>query len=85
VQVSLCVFLSFGSEGCVLVPRTSSNPVATWSWSTLVVELETCVGSRVHLVGPLSPSRRIFISSHSLPPLSSLPFRSFKALTFCFA
>jgi hypothetical protein len=35
----------------VLVPRTSSTPVATWSLPTLVVESETCVGSRVHLVG----------------------------------
>jgi hypothetical protein len=47
----LCVLVSFGSEGCVLVPRTSSTSVATWSWPTLVVESETCVGSRVHLVG----------------------------------
>jgi hypothetical protein len=29
---------------------------------------ETCVGSCVRLVGSLSPSRRIFIGSHSLPP-----------------
>jgi hypothetical protein len=34
----------------VLVPRTSSTSVATWSWPTLVVESETCIGSRVHLV-----------------------------------
>jgi hypothetical protein len=27
----LCVFVSFGSECCVLVPRTSSTPVATLS------------------------------------------------------
>jgi hypothetical protein len=54
--------------------------VATWSWPTWVVELETCVASRVHLVGVLSPSRRIFIGSHSLP-LSGSPFRSFKDIT----
>jgi hypothetical protein len=29
-KLPLCVFVSFGSEGCVLVPRTSSTPVATW-------------------------------------------------------
>jgi hypothetical protein len=45
----MCVFLSFGSEGYVLVPRINSTPVAMWSWPTLVVESETCVGSRVHL------------------------------------
>jgi hypothetical protein len=28
---------------CVLVPRTSSTPVATWSWPTWVVESETCL------------------------------------------
>jgi hypothetical protein len=61
------VFVSFGSVGYVLVPRTSSTPVATWSWPTWVVESETCVGSRVHLVGA-----SIFFEnncSHSLPPL----------------
>jgi hypothetical protein len=28
----------------LLVPRTSSTPVATWSWPTSVVEPETCFG-----------------------------------------
>jgi hypothetical protein len=27
----LCVLVSFGSEGCSLVPRISSTPVAMWS------------------------------------------------------
>jgi hypothetical protein len=27
----LCVLVCFGSEGCLLVPRISSTPVATWS------------------------------------------------------
>jgi hypothetical protein len=27
----LCVLVSFGSEGCLLVPRISSTSVATWS------------------------------------------------------
>jgi hypothetical protein len=26
-----------GSEGCVLVPRSSGTPVATWAWPTWVV------------------------------------------------
>jgi hypothetical protein len=38
-KFSLCVFVSFGSEGCLLVPRISSTR-PTW-----VVESETCVGS----------------------------------------
>jgi hypothetical protein len=45
VQVStVCVlFVSFGLVGCVLVPRTSSTPVATWFLPTWVVDSETCV------------------------------------------
>jgi hypothetical protein len=35
----------------LVVPRTSSTPVAAWSWPTWVVESETCFGSRVRLVG----------------------------------
>jgi hypothetical protein len=43
VQISVVRFGVFGSEGCVLVPRTRSTSVATWSWSTGVVESETCL------------------------------------------
>jgi hypothetical protein len=32
--VCWCVF---GSEGCLLVPRSSGTPVATWTWPTWVV------------------------------------------------
>jgi hypothetical protein len=35
----------------LLVPRTSSTPMAVWSWPTWVVESETCFGWRVRLVG----------------------------------
>jgi hypothetical protein len=35
----------------LLVPRASSTPVDAWSWPTWVIESETWVGSRVHLVG----------------------------------
>jgi hypothetical protein len=38
-----------GSEGCVLVPRFSGN----MGLANLGSESETCVGSRVHLVGVL--------------------------------
>jgi hypothetical protein len=37
--------------------------------SNLGSELETCVGSRVHLVGASISFKKNFISSHSLPPL----------------
>jgi hypothetical protein len=30
----LRVLVCFGSEGCLLVPRTSSTPVAAWFWQT---------------------------------------------------
>jgi hypothetical protein len=43
--------------------------VATWSSPTWVVESETCVGSHVHLVGASISFEKIFIGSHSLPPL----------------
>jgi hypothetical protein len=48
----------------LLVPRVSSTPVAVWYWPTLVVESETCFGSRVHLVGvPISFEK----NSYQLP------------------
>jgi hypothetical protein len=64
------------------VPRTSSTPVATWFW-----QMEGRSAERVILgVRPSefilsefqSTSRRIFIDSHSLPPLLWSPNRSFK-------
>jgi hypothetical protein len=64
----LCVFMIFGSEGCVLVPRTSSISVSTWSWPTLVVESETCVGSRVHLVIALISFEKNFYRLSFTPP-----------------
>jgi hypothetical protein len=78
----------FRCRGCVclgllvvFVPRTSSTPVATLFWQTegrsaehviLGVRPSEFILSELH-----SPSRRIFIGSHSLPPLWS-PNRSFK-------
>jgi hypothetical protein len=52
----------------VLVPRTSSTPVATWPWPTCVVELETCVGSRVHLVGASISFEKNFYRLSFNPP-----------------
>jgi hypothetical protein len=62
------------------VSRTSSTPVATWYWQTRGRSAE-CVILGVRPSGFIllefqSPSRRIFIGSHS-PPLWS-PNRSFK-------
>jgi hypothetical protein len=65
----LCVFVSFGSEGYVLVPKTISSLVAMWSWPTLIVESETCVGSCVHLVGASISFEKIFYRLPFTPPL----------------
>jgi hypothetical protein len=64
----LCVLVSFGSEGCLSVPRISSTPVATWSWQTWVVESKTCVGSRVHLVGASISFEKNFYRLPFTPP-----------------
>jgi hypothetical protein len=58
-----------GSEGGVLVPRSSGTPVATWAGPTLVVSRRRVLEAVFILLEFLSPSRRIFIGSHSLPPL----------------
>jgi hypothetical protein len=52
----------------VLVPRTSSTPVAMWSWPTWVVESKTCVGSRVHLVGASISFEKNFYQLPFTPP-----------------
>jgi hypothetical protein len=64
----LCVLVCFGSEGCVLVHRSSGTPVATWAWPTWVVSRRRVLEVVFILVEFPSPSRRIFIGSHSLPP-----------------
>jgi hypothetical protein len=58
-----------GSEGCVLVPRFSGTPVAKWAWPTWVVSRRRVLEAVFILLEFPSPSRRIFIGSHSLPPL----------------
>jgi hypothetical protein len=68
-----------GSEGCVLVPMTSGTPVATWAWPIWVVSWRRVLEAVFILLEFLSPSGRIFIGSHSLPPLSGSLFRSFKS------
>jgi hypothetical protein len=59
-----------GSEGCVLVPRSSGL-------TNLASESETCVGSWVHLVGSFHLHREEFLSAPIHSPLSSSPYRSF--------
>jgi hypothetical protein len=55
----------------VFVPRTSSTPVAMWFWQTKGRSAERVIlGVRLSefiLLEFQSPSRRIFIGSHSLP------------------
>jgi hypothetical protein len=57
----------------VFVPRTSSTPVATWFWQTEGRSAERVIlgvrPSEFILSEFQSPSRRIFIGSHSPPSL----------------
>jgi hypothetical protein len=57
-----------GSEGWVLVPRSSGTPAAAWAWPIWVVSRRRVLEVMFILLEFSSPSRRIFIGSHSLPP-----------------
>jgi hypothetical protein len=71
----VAVFAAFsGRLRWLLVPRTSSTPVTTWSWPTWVVESETCFGYRVHLVGVASSFEKNFYRLSFTPPLSGRQF-----------
>jgi hypothetical protein len=61
-----------------VVPRSSGTPVATWAWPTWVVSRRRVLEVVFVLLESPSPSRRIFIGSHSLPtpPPPSLVRRS---------
>jgi hypothetical protein len=63
------VLVCFGLEGCLLVPRSSSSSVVAWAWPTWVVSRRRVLEVVFVLLESPSPSRRIFIGSHSLPPL----------------
>jgi hypothetical protein len=52
----------------VLVPRSSGTPVATWAWPSWVVSQRRVLEAVFILLEFPSPSKRIFIVSHSLPP-----------------
>jgi hypothetical protein len=54
---------------CVLVPRSSGTPVATWAWPTWVASRRRVLEVVFILLEFPSHSRRIFIDSHSLTPL----------------
>jgi hypothetical protein len=56
------------SEGCVLVSRSSGTSVDTWAWPIWVVSRRRVLEAVFILLEFPSPSRRIFIVSHSLPP-----------------
>jgi hypothetical protein len=56
------------SEDCVLVPRSTGTPMATWAWPIWVVSRRRVLEVVFILLEFPSPSRRIFIGSHSLPP-----------------
>jgi hypothetical protein len=65
----LCSAVFSGLQGWELVPRFSSTPVAAWTWPTWVVSRRHVLEAVFVLLESPSPSRRIFIGSHSLPPL----------------
>jgi hypothetical protein len=66
------VLVRFGSEGCLLVPRSSSTSVAMWTWPTWVVCWKPCSSCRsLHLL------REEFLSAPIHSPLSGSPYRSF--------
>jgi hypothetical protein len=77
VRLKVCVPVRSRVREVGCCPRTSSTPVAMWSWKIWVVSRRRVLEAVFILSEPLSPLRRIFISSHSLP-LSGSPFRSFK-------
>jgi hypothetical protein len=65
----LCVLVCFGSEGCLLVPRSSGTPVAMWAWPTWLVSQRRVLEAVFVLLESPCPSRRIFISPIHSPPL----------------
>jgi hypothetical protein len=69
-----------GSEGCVLVPRSSGTPVATWAWPTWVVSRRRVLEAMFILLEFPSPSRRN-LSAPIHSPLSGSPYRSFSLYT----
>jgi hypothetical protein len=73
-KFQLCVLVCFGSEGCLLVPRSSGYV----GLANLGSESETCVGSRVRLVGVSISFKKNFYRLPFTPPFSGLPYRSFK-------
>jgi hypothetical protein len=53
---------------CVLVPRSSGTPVATWAWPTWVVSRRRVLEVVFVLLEFPSPSRRIFYRLPFTPP-----------------
>jgi hypothetical protein len=63
----MCSAVFSGLLGWELVPRSSNTLVATWAWATWIVSRRRVLEALFILLEPTSPSRRIFIGSHSLP------------------
>jgi hypothetical protein len=72
--VSDVVFVQESRLLVLFVPRTSSTPMATWFWQTEGRSVERVISGvrpgEFILLEFQSSSRKIFIGSHSLPPLS---------------
>jgi hypothetical protein len=69
-----CILESVGSVCWFLGPEHSSGYVGL---TNLGSESETCVGSRVHLVGVSISFEKNFYRLPFTPPLSGSPYRSF--------
>jgi hypothetical protein len=68
VQVSVVRVGVFWLRRLFVGSRSSSTSVAAWTWPTWVVGRRHVLEAVFVLLESLSPSRRIFIGSHSLPP-----------------
>jgi hypothetical protein len=64
VQVSVVRVGVFGSEGCLLVPKSSGYV----GLANLGTELEMCIGSRVRLVGVSISFEKNFYQLPFTPP-----------------
>jgi hypothetical protein len=72
-----------GSDGFVLVPRSSGTLVATWSWQTLVVSRRRVLEA-VSSCWSFHLLREEFLSAPIHSPLSGSPYRSFKVFVGVF-
>jgi hypothetical protein len=69
VQISAVRLECLVRKSVFLVPRTSSTPVAMWSWPTWVVESEMCFSESSSSCWSSHPFREEFLWAPIHPPL----------------